>query len=116
MIETSHGENLIRYFESMGFEMQHIRQLDAVDGRSVSDVSMKDENGFRVDICRDEAAAADRICIRLNVDDFDEAYKTLTAQGFRDIQEGRFMESRTAVETMLVAPSGLGIRLVRHKK
>ena len=55
LIATSHGEDLIRSFESLGFEMQHIRQLDMNDGRGVSDVSMKDEKDITVERARQYA-------------------------------------------------------------
>ena len=43
---------------------------------------MKDANGFYVDVTQSGSLSKDISGIRINVDDFDEAYDLLVSQGF----------------------------------
>lgn len=52
--------------------------------------------------------------IRINVDDFGEAYTLLTALGFQAVREA--VETETNKTVMMTAPSGFLIDLCYHKK
>ncbi len=54
--------------------------------------------------------------IRINVDDFDEAYRMLTEGGYKPTHEGAFMENEHSKSVALVGPIGFTIYLVQHKK
>ena len=54
--------------------------------------------------------------IRVNVDDFDEAYAFLIARGFTNAQNGSVTNTGSAKACMLYSPSGFGINLIQHIK
>ena len=54
--------------------------------------------------------------IRMNVDDFDEAYKFLTDHGFTNAQGEKVTDTGSSHATMMVSPSGFSISLVKHIK
>ena len=79
---------------------------------------MKDANGFHVDIC---TADSDRIerdltAIRMNVDDFDEAYEFLISRGFVSRRNGKTVDTETNRSCMMVSPSGFAFDLCQHIK
>ena len=63
-------------------EKQHTPLVDTGD-RKVTRTRMKDGNGFYVDLSKVETIPRDMTAIRMNVDNFHEAYEILTAHGFR---------------------------------
>lgn len=54
--------------------------------------------------------------IRINVDDFDEAYKYFTERGFTLPQGGKVVETETNKSVMLCSPSGFAFDLCHHIK
>ncbi len=77
---------------------------------------MKDSNGFHVDIVQ-ATVPQDMTTIRMNVEDFDEAFDLLTAHGFKNAQQGdKISESPTSKGTSMVSPSGFMIGLSHHFK
>ncbi len=52
--------------------------------------------------------------VRINVDDFDEACKTLEEKGFRNAQGGHVTDTGFSRFTMMVSPSGFTIRIAEH--
>ena len=76
---------------------------------------MKDLNGFYVDVSQpDVPLERDVAAIRMNVDDFDEAYQLLLSRGFRNYYGDRIVETRTSKSTLMIAPSGFSINLIHH--
>ena len=75
---------------------------------------MKDANGFHVDVT-EVALPQDLTSIRMNVDSFDEAYKILTAHGFRGTED-RARDTGTSRSAMMVSPSGFSITITEHIK
>jgi hypothetical protein len=63
-----------------------------------------------------DAVPQDVTQIRMNVDDFDEAYELLTAHGFKNVQGDTISESSTSKGTGMVSPSGFMIALSHHFK
>jgi len=83
----------------------------------VSCVRMKHENGYHVDV----AAALDDVpgdvtLIRMNVDNFAEAYDILTAHGFTNTRGDKTLDTKSAKAATMVSPSGFRIALVEHTK
>ena len=65
---------------------------------------MEDANGFKLDISEfDSPAPQDLVSIRINVDDFDEAYQMLIAKGFQNFYGeqtlGEIINNKTSTET-----------------
>lgn len=77
---------------------------------------MKDANGFHVDITENPRAQQTRTAIRMNVDDFDEAYAFLTERGFKNTLGDKIAENGSSKAAMMVSPSGVSISLIQHIK
>ena len=81
-------------------------------------VRMKDANGFYVDIAQVENLQGDRdlTLIRMNVDNFDEAYQLLLDRGFKNPRGDHTVQTTTNKSAMLISPSGFAFDLCQHIK
>ena len=113
LILTSNGEAIIKMYEELGFEKRHT--VSEVGGNDVTNVSMTDANGFKVDIANAPNIKQDIVLIRMNVDDFDEAYEFFMSRGFLNVS-GRVVESKTSKSAMIKSPSGFAFDLCHHIK
>lgn len=52
--------------------------------------------------------------IRMNVRDFDEAYKMLEEKGFKNTQGGKITNTGSSKSTMMISPSGFTITITEH--
>lgn len=111
LIVTKNAEETIKFFEELGFERRH--QKTGINGKDITSVTMKDANGFRVDVTKADVPQ-DISTIRMNVRDFDEAYEFLTANGFKNAQGDRVTDTGSSKATMMVSPSGFAINLIEH--
>ena len=68
---------------------------------------------FHVDIAN-APVPKDMTSIRMNVRDFDEAYKMLEEKGFTNAQGGKVTNTGTSKSTMMVSPSGFSISISEH--
>ena len=114
MIVSRSAEDIIRLFEELGFEKRHTK-TDIEGGQNVN-VSMKDANGFHVDVASSEHVPQDLTSIRINVDDFDEAYDFLIAHGFLNPRGDKVTKTSSSVDTTLFSPSGFAVTLSHHVK
>ncbi|SCW57619.1 hypothetical protein SAMN02910456_01942 [Ruminococcaceae bacterium YRB3002] len=116
LIVTKEADAVIELFEALGFEKTHSITVKEGDA-DITSVRMKDAGGFHVDVAQAFKIPQDLTLIRMNVDDFDEAYEMLTAQGFKDPKgPGHTVESKTNKSAMLVSPSGFAFDLCQHIK
>ena len=115
LIVTRDAESAARLFEELGFERRHHGHAVNSDGREVGGIRMKDANGFYVDVAQNDAVPQDMTLIRINVDDFDEAYAFLLSKGFVN-PKGDTVDTKSNKNAMLVAPSGFAIHLCHHIK
>ena len=114
-IVTRDAEPLVELFEALGFERRH-RQEDIGD-LEVTGIRMKDANGFYVDISQtDVIPDRDLAAIRMNVDDFDEAYQLLISRGFKSVYGRQNVTTKTSRSAMMLSPSGVAINLIQHTK
>ena len=113
MIVSPKGNEIVALFEALGFEKRH--EVINVDGMETTNVRMKDANGFNVDVATASVIPQDMSFIRMNVDNFDEAYELLTSKGFT-CPSGNVYESKSAKTVRLQSPSGFCIVLVEHLK
>ena len=114
-IVTRDAEPLVELFEALGFERRH-RQEDIGD-LEVTGIRMKDANGFYVDISQtDVIPDRDLAAIRMNVDDFDEAYQLLISRGFKSVYGRQNVTTKTSRSAMMLSPSGAAINLIQHIK
>ena len=112
-IITNNAEALVELFQELGFEKHH--NPDGIGDLNVEGIRMKDANGFCLDISQPELALPqDVTAIRMNVDDFDEAYGMLTEKGFRNFYGEKIMETKSSRSAIMISPSGFAFNLVQH--
>ena len=115
LIITKDAAPITKLFGELGFEVRH--NPSGFGELNVGAIRMKDENGFYLDISKPEIQLPqDVTVIRMNVDDFDEAYKLLTERGFKNYYGDRTMGTETANSTLMISPSGFAIMLIQHIK
>ena len=115
MILSKNAEEIIKLFEELGFEKKH--QIDNIDNKDITSVRMTDANGFHVDVAKIHDKDKDITTMRMNVDDYDEAYEFLKGKGFKNASgEDRAVESKSAKSCLLISPSGFSIQLTQHLK
>ena len=112
LIITKNAADTVKLFEELGFEVKHNKK--GINGGEVCSFSMKDANGFHVDVTQSENVPQDICTIRMNVRDFDEAYELLTSKGFRNAQGDKITDTGTSKATMMASPSGFTISLIEH--
>ena len=114
LIVTKDAEAAIKLFEELGFERRH--SLDANTGTAdFTSVRMKNESGFYVDIANVQVPQ-DMTLIRMNVDNFDEAYEVLLSKGFTNPRGGHTVDTKTNKSFMMKSPSGYACDLCQHIK
>lgn len=115
LILTKDAESAIKLFEELGFVRTH-SPVTSVETGEVPSVRMKDANGFHVDVASLPNLPVDRTMIRMNVDDYEEAYRILTEHGLKNTRGDGKVETDSAQAATMVSPSGLTIALVKHIK
>jgi hypothetical protein len=114
-IVTKDPEPIIKLFEELGFEKRHTKEGIGTFG--ITSFSMKDTNGFGVNVSHaDVGQPQDTVTIRMNVDNFEEAYQTLLSHGFENEFGDRIAETESSRNAVMSSPSGLKITLIQHIK
>ena len=115
-IITKDAEALVKLFEQLGFEKRH--QQEGIGELDVKGIRLKDVNGFNLDISQPDALPTghDLMAVRMNVDDFDEAYQLLVKNGFRNYYGDSTASTRTGKSAIMISPTGFVINLVQHIK
>lgn len=114
-IITKNAEPLVKLFEELGFEKRH--RQEGIGDMDVTGIRMKDANGFYLDISEADAPVSnDLVSIRMNVDNFEEAYDLLIAKGFKNFYGDRAIPSKSAKSAIMISPSGFTINLIQHIK
>ena len=114
LIVTAKAEETIKLFEDLGFEKRHAPSVDIGTG-VVTTTRMKNADGFYVDIADIKTMPQDKTLIRMNVDNFDEAYDILTKHGFTSKRE-KPIETESNRSIGMTAPSGFTFDLCQHIK
>ncbi len=115
LIIAKDTREILEVMEALGFERRHLSE--DVDNRDdISSVRMRDANGFHVDITQNERVPQTMTAIRMNVDNFDEAYEFLKSRGFVNTRGDKISETGSAKATMMASPSGFLISLIEHIK
>lgn len=110
-IATKDAAAVIQLFEQLGFEKAHIKANLYLDDATV--VRMKDANGYCVDVTQVDGMERDMTGIRMNVDNFEEAYDFLTARGFT-VDEEEISGTATSRFALMRSPSGFILNIVKH--
>ena len=114
-IITKNAEETIALFEALGFERRHMKT--GIDDKDITSVRMRytgeDGKVFHVDVTS-ATVPQDISLIRINVRDFDEAYKMLEEKGFKNAQGEKITDTGSSKSTMMVSPSGFSISIAEH--
>lgn len=115
LIVTKDAEATIALFEALGFERRHMKT--GINDKDITSVRMRytgeDGKVFHVDVTN--APVPQSITsIRMNVRDFDEAYKMLEEKGFKNAQGDKITNTGSSKSTMMVSPSGFSISIAEH--
>ncbi len=114
-IITKDAESIVKLFQEFGFKKHH--NPKKIGELKVEGIRMKDEYGFYLDISiPDIELTQDIVAIRVNVDDFDEAYNILENHGFRNFYGNGTVHTKTSESAMMISPSGFAINLIQHIK
>ena len=117
LIVTKDAEPIVRLFEELGFERHHQPTGTSGTGSNYVGYRMKNPDGFYVDVTQTSTPRTqDLSSIRMNVDDYDAAYKLLTDHGFKSVTDDKSTDTGSAKGDMLVSPSGFAISLIQHIK
>ena len=115
LIVSPKAADAVKVFEDLGFVKTHAPVTETETGENLT-VRMKDSNGFHVDVSQVDSFPQDVTMIRMNVDDFEEAYSILKAHGFKNTRGDGTLDTKSAKEATMVSPSGFRIALVKHVK
>lgn len=116
LIVSKDAENIIKLFEALGFEKQHSITF-AEDTTDITSVRMKNADGFAVDVALADDLQRDLSLIRMNVDDFDEAYQMLLDRGFKNPRGVEHeVDTPTNKSAMMISPSGFAFDVCQHIK
>ena len=114
-IITKDADSIVKLFSELGFEKRH--NPEGIGEYNVEGIRMKDANGFYLDLSMPDAELPQDITvIRMNVDDFDEAYQLLTGKGFKNFYGEKTVEMKSSKSALMISPSGFAINLVQHIK
>lgn len=114
LIVTKDTESAIALFEELGFKRHHTKTGISIN--NVTDVRMKDANGFHVDVSQ---GTGEWTMIRMNVDNLEEAIAFLEARGFH---KARHEAAHDTVDTgsskfnIMVSSSGFIMAVSQHIK
>ena len=114
LIVTKDAETAIALFEAMGFEQRHTKE--GISENNVTDVRMKDANGFHVDVSQ---GTGEWTMIRMNVDNLEEAIACLEARGFHKARHevaNKTIDTGTSRFNIMVSPSGFILAVSQHVK
>ena len=116
IIVTNKSEEIKKIFEALGFKKTHTpvvtRELE-----TAALTRMKHENGYHIDIVTtNRVLPHDMMSIRINVDDFEEAYNLLTSHGFKIAPDDSIIETESAKMAIMDSPSGFTINIMQHIK
>ncbi len=114
LIVSKDADSAVKLFEELGFQKTHA-PVTATETGDVATVRMKNEGGFHVDVAQVDVPK-DYTLIRMNVDDFEEAYNILKAHGFTNTRGDDTLDTKSSKAATMVSPSGFRIALVKHIK
>jgi beta-lactam-binding protein with PASTA domain len=115
VVVTSQVDDAIKVFEDLGFEKKHAPETTTDIGVVVSN-RMKHAEGYHVDVVDVKDIPRDQVLIRMNVDNFQEAYDILIKHGFKNQHGDETIDKETSKAATMVSPSGFMIGLVEHFK
>ena len=98
--------------EELGFEKRHVKE--GISKNNVTDIRMKDANGFHVDVTQ---GTGEWTMIRMNVDNLEEAIEFLEARGFHKARHEvakDTMDTGSSRINIMVSPTGTIFAVSQH--
>ena len=114
LIVTKDAASAVALFEALGFEQRHTKEGIGED--NVTDIRMKDANGFHVDISQ---GSGEWTMIRMNVDNLEEAIALLEQHGFhkaRHAVANKTIDTGSSRFNIMVSPSGFIFAVSEHTR
>jgi hypothetical protein len=115
LILTKDSDAAVALYEAMGFEKRHCITIQS-NGKDITTYCMKNAEGFCVDVSQVEGIPQDMTLIRMNVDNFEEAYELLKSKGFVNPRGDGTVDTKTNKSCMMRSPSGFAFDLCQHIK
>lgn len=115
LILSPKSGDVVKLFEELGFEITH-DPVTKVEIGEVQTTRLKNESGFHIDVANIGNIPNDRMLIRMNVDNFEEAYDIFIKHGFKNTRGDNTLDTKSAIEATMVSPSGFSVALVKHIK
>lgn len=115
LILSPKSGDVVKFFEELGFEITH-DPVTNVEIGEVQTTRMKNESGFHIDVANIGNIPNDQMLIRMNVDNFEEAYDIFIKHGFKNTRGDNTLDTKSAIEATMVSPSGFSVALVKHMK
>ena len=115
LILSPKSGDVVKRFEELGFEITH-DPVTKVEIGEVQTTRLKNESGFHIDVANIGNIPNDRMLIRMNVDNFEEAYDIFIKHGFKNTRGDNTLDTKSAIEATMVSPSGFSVALVKHIK
>ena len=109
LVVTENVDNLVDVFKEFGFSQTH--KKDGIDDVRVTSNILEDEDGHMISIAS-APVPNDITALRMNVDNFDEAYDILKNKGFNQASEPE--DTGTSKTVLMVSKKGFSINLVHH--
>lgn len=112
LIATTDAEPLVSLFEELGFESRHTKEGISIN--NAMNIRMKDANGFHLDITQ---GTEDRLMIRMNVDNLEEAVEFLEARGFHKARHAAAhdtIDTKSSKINVMVSPKGVILAVSQH--
>ena len=113
-IMTKEAAPIIKLFEELGFVQTH-NKAENVDVE-FSAHRMKNEGGFHVDVVEVPSIPKTYMSIRINVDNYEEAYDFFISKGFREAKGFAPSTTKSSKYAYLVSPSGFLVDVCEHIK
>ena len=114
LIVTKDADSAIALFEELGFKRRNTKE--GIGENNVTDVRMKDANGFHVDVSQGDG---NWTMIRMNVDNLEEAIAFLEARGFhkaRHAVANKTIDTGSSMFNIMVSASGFIFAVSQHIK
>ena len=113
-IITNDPEPIIQLFQDLGFVQTH-NKAENVDVE-FSAHRMKNEGGFHVDVVEVPVIPKTYSAIRINVDNFEEAFEFFKSKGFREAKGFAPSTTKSSKYAYMVSPTGFIIDVCQHIK
>ena len=113
-IITNDAEPIIQLFKELGFEQTHNKAEN--DDVEFSAHRMKNEGGFHVDVVEVPVIKQTYTAIRINVDNYEEAFEFFMSKGFREARGFAPSTTKSSKYAYLVSPTGVILDVCQHIK